>query len=403
MIVTAHQHSTTASKLRVLIAAESYAPSVNGVANSVARLQEHLRRRGHDVAVIAPSPGPSRVDGVEVERVPSISLPFYRNVPVGLPSSPLIDHILDEFQPDIVHLAAPVVLGARVATAAAARDLPIIAIFQTDLSGFARSYGASGTSSALWWWLRRVHRFADITLAPSTATAAELTRNAIPRVGIWGRGVDGELFAAHRRCDTWRRDVLGGAEGDEASSEPAIVGYVGRLAREKRIDLLCGVDRWKDAKLVIVGDGPERLELQRRMPNAHFTGLLRGTELATALASFDVFAHTGPHETFCQSVQEAMASQLPVVAPASGGPLDLVLHGTTGLLYRPEHVPSLHAAIRTLIDDPALRDDMGRAGHTRTIGQTWERVCDDLVAVYRHAQASRVGRLNDDRVLAPVS
>ena len=160
--------------LRVLIAAESYAPAVNGVAGSVARLEAHLRRRGHEVMVVAPAPGPS---SGSVVRVPSKTLPFYRDLPVGLPSNATLDAAFDQFQPDVVHLAAPVVLGARVATAAAQRNLPIVAIFQTDLSGFAQSYGLGASSAVLWRWLRRVHRMADVTLAPSTATA-ELVHRA---------------------------------------------------------------------------------------------------------------------------------------------------------------------------------------------------------------------------------
>ncbi|WP_051062284.1 glycosyltransferase family 4 protein [Ilumatobacter nonamiensis] len=372
--------------MRVLIAAESYAPSVNGVANSVARLQEHLIRRGHQVMVIAPDPGPTEVDGVEVVRVRSRPLPFYRGVTVGFPSSQLVLGVLDRFEPDVVHLAAPVSLGARVAREAAARDLPIVAIFQTDLSGFARSYGLGSTSGAVWRWLRHVHRFADVTLAPSTATADELNANAIPRVGIWGRGVDGRLFAPHRRSDTWRRELLG------ADDQRTVIGYVGRLAREKRIDLLAGVDQWTNSKVVIVGDGPARTDLERQLPDAHFTGMLSGPALAEALASFDVFAHTGAHETFCQTVQEAMASGVAVVAPAAGGPLDLVEHGGTGLLYRPEDAESLHGSIRVLIEQPELRRQMGEAGHRRTVGRTWERVCDDLIDVYDHCRRSRPGR-----------
>lgn len=369
--------------LRVLIAAESYAPSVNGVSNSVARVQRHLTARGHSVIVVAPSPGPDEVDGVQVVRVPSRSLPFYRNVPVGLPPSPLIEHVLDRFEPDVVHLAAPVVLGARVAAAAAARDLPSVSIFQTDLSGFARAYGLGTTSSAVWWWLRRLHRLADVTLAPSTATADELIANRIPRVGIWGRGVDHEQFDPRRRSQVWRRSVLGADTGQ------TIIGYVGRLAREKRIDLLRGVDRWPDTKLVVVGDGPQRSELSRALPGAHFTGLLRGEELATAMASLDVFVHTGAHETFCQAVQEAMASGLPVVAPASGGPLDLVDHGRTGLLFRPDDAASLRHCVRTLTDDPSKRAAMGHAGADRTVGRTWERVGDELVDAYVRCIDSR--------------
>ncbi len=378
--------------LRVLIAAESYAPAVNGVAGSVARLEAHLRRRGHEVMVVAPAPGPS---SSLVVRVPSRNLPFYSGLPVGLPSNAVLNEAFERFRPDVVHLAAPVVLGARVAVAASRRGLPIVAIFQTDLSGFAESYGMGASSAVLWRWLRRVHRVADVTLAPSTATADELRRRGLPRVGLWGRGVDLDLFFPERRNERFRRTVL-----DQADLDTPLVGYMGRLAREKRIELLAGVARWPDARVVIVGDGPARPELERALPNAHFTGLLRGVELAAALASFDVFVHTGAHETFCQAIQEAMASGLPVIAPAAGGPLDLVEPEVTGLLYPPSDAPigrlALERSVRRLLDDPQTRASMGSEGRARTAERSWDKVCDELIEVYRRCRSSR-GRTSDLR------
>ncbi len=375
------------AKLRVLIAAESYAPNVNGVAHSVARLETHLRAHGHEVLVIAPDDAEAMPDP-EVIRVPSRSLPMYRGLSVGLPSRPLIDQAIDRFRPDVVHLAAPVALGAAVGAAAGRRQIPIVAIFQTDLSGFARSYGLKGVSSGIWWWLRRVHRMADITLAPSTPTAHLLFRNGIPRVGLWGRGVDTEQFTPDRRSAKVRSDLLASPAKDDKPR--AIVGFMGRLAKEKRVDLLEGIDRWADAQLVVVGDGPARADLERQLPNAHFTGMLGGDELAEVVASFDLFVHTGAHETFCQAVQEAMASGLPVVAPASGGPLDLVADGVSGLLYRPEDREDLERVVRALLDDPTQRKAMGAAGYARAVGRSWDRVCEELVEVYRRCRAGRV-------------
>ncbi|MEM8925279.1 MAG: glycosyltransferase family 1 protein [Actinomycetota bacterium] len=364
--------------MRVLIAAESFLPAVNGVTNSVVRVVSHLQRRGHVPMVMAPAPGPSSIDGVPVLRVPSRELPIYRNFPVGVPTSAMVERILDETRPDVVHLAAPTVLGARVARAVAARDLPMVAIFQTDLAGFARSYGLSPLSPLLWWWLRRVHRVADVTLAPSTATAHELHRKGFRRVGVWPRGVDRALFDPDRRSDRFRRSVLGA----DAATTP-LVGYVGRLAKEKRIDLLAIMAERADLQLVIVGDGPHRPDLQRLLPRAHFTGMLRGRELAEAMASLDVFVHTGAHETFGQTIQEAMASGVPVVAPAAGGPLDLVADGETGFLYEPENTDQLMIAVDKLVGDPTMRDTFGAAARSRTANRGWDRLGDELIATYR--------------------
>ncbi|MEM7337797.1 MAG: glycosyltransferase family 1 protein [Actinomycetota bacterium] len=383
-------------KLRVLIAAETFLPSVNGVTNSVLRVIEHLRLRGHEAMVMAPNPGPSFVDNTPVVRVPSQEFPMYRNLPVGFPTSKMIDKIVDEFQPDVIHLAAPAVLGARVAAAASARDLPVVAIYQTDLPGFAKSYGLSVLSPALWWWLRRVHRMADVTLAPSTAAAKDLHAQGVTRVGVWGRGVDRELFRPGRFSPEFRREVVG-----DHHDNAVLVGYVGRLAREKGIDRLRWLQRIPDVKLVIVGDGPQADELKQLLPKAHFTGMLRGIGLATAMASLDVFVHTGTHETFGQTIQEAMASGLPVVAPASGGPLDLVVPDETGYLYEPDSDTAMVSAVNKLVSDPDRRRQFGAAGRIRTEERGWDRLGDELIETYHRCIELRVSMTDSRRSTRP--
>ncbi|MEL7159003.1 MAG: glycosyltransferase family 1 protein, partial [Actinomycetota bacterium] len=371
-------------RLRVLIAAESFLPSVNGVTNSVVRTAQHLRRRGHQPVIVAPEPGSDTLDDIPVMRVASRAMPFYRGLPVGTPSAATVEGLLDDVRPDVVHLAAPAVLGSQVAKAAAARDLPVVAVFQTDLAGFAQSYHLSPLSPVVWWWLRRIHRQVDVTLAPSRATAGQLHAHGFPRVGVWPRGVDRELFAPTRRADSFRRSVLGA----DADTVP-LVGYVGRLAREKRVELLADLGRRTDLQLVIVGDGPHRDELQRTLPRAHFTGMLRGTELAEAVASLDVFVHTGAHETFGQTIQEAMASGVPVVAPAAGGPLDLVVPDETGYLYPPGDRAELSVAVDRLLSDAGRRRTFSQAARARTAQRGWDRLGDDLIATYQRCRRLR--------------
>ena len=206
--------------------------------------------------------------------------------------------------------------------------LPTVAVYQTDVPAYARVYRAGKLGeAAAWRWLRRIHNAADRTLAPSAASAASLREHGVQRVWLWGRGVDTERFDPARRSPRLRHELAPGGE--------ALVGYVGRLAPEKRVDLLGQVAGLPGVRLVIVGDGPAGAGLRRALPQATFLGPRHGTELATIYASLDVFVHSGACETFGQTLQEAAASGLPVVAPAAGGPLDLVDHGRTGYLVPP--------------------------------------------------------------------
>ena len=368
--------------MRVAISAESFLPEVNGVTNSVLRVLELLERRGHEALVIAPGPGPDHHGPVEVVRVPSRPLPMYRSVRVGLGRQE-VPEALRRFRPHVVHLAAPVLLGHTAARVADELGVPAVAVYQTDLPGFARRYHLRMANPAVWHHLRSIHNRAERTLAPSTSAAWQLRANGVRNVAIWPRGVDQQRFDPTRRSAARRRELLGGQGGD------VLVGYVGRLATEKRVHLLEHLSSIPGLRLVVVGDGPRARSLRRQLPGAAFLGVLDGDDLATTVASLDVFVHTGADETFCQSVQEALAAGVPVVAPAVGGPLDLVRHGENGYLYPPDDVAQLAGAVARLVADPGLRERMSRAARASVRLRTWERIGDALLWHYRDARGLR--------------
>ncbi|ASW53848.1 glycosyltransferase family 1 protein [Plantactinospora sp. KBS50] len=365
--------------MRIAIVTESFAPDVNGVAHSVVRTVEHLIRRGHQPMVVAPaSVGPGEPAGgrqpCPVVRVPSIALPGYRGFRLGLPG-PKLGEALAEHAPDVLHLASPFVLGGRAATLAGQRGLPMLAVYQTDVAAYARAYGLAWGEAAAWRRLRTIHNAAHRTLAPSTAAATDLVDHGIDRVWLWRRGVDTVRFDPARRHGLLRRALAPGGE--------LLVGYVGRLAAEKRVELLAETCRLPGVRVVIVGDGPSRRDVQRALPGAVFLGVRQGDQLARLYASLDVFVHTGPHETFGQTIQEAQASGLPVVAPAAGGPTDLVVPDVTGVLVPPEDGSAIAAAVAALAADPRRRGEYGRAARSGVAGRSWSAVGDELIGHYR--------------------
>lgn len=252
--------------------------------------------------VVAPGPGPTEWSGVPVVRTPSCPVPGYRDFRVALPTPGLLP-TLQEFAPDVVHLSSPALLGARAAAAAQRLRVPCVAVYQTDLAAYAGRYRLGVAEQAVWRRISRVHASVARTLAPSRAAVRQLEAHGVPRVARWAHGVDLERFSPARRDHRLRERW--------APESQLVVGYVGRLAHEKELGLLAGVQDVPGVRLLVIGDGPQRRQLERQLPRARFTGLLTGGDLAAAFASLDVFVHAGSHETFCQAAQEALASGVP--------------------------------------------------------------------------------------------
>ncbi|BCY12286.1 glycosyltransferase family 1 protein [Actinoplanes sp. L3-i22] len=362
--------------MRIALITESFMPDVNGVAHSVVRTAEHLVRTGHQPIVIAPVPAPGPMPltlPYPVVRIPSIPMPGYPQIRLGLPV-PALRAAIREHHADVVHLASPFFLGAWGRSAATSLGLPTVAVFQTDVAAYARVRNLGVAEQLSWQWIRRLHNGASRTLAPSTESMDALRRNGVERVHLWRRGVDDVRFQPSRRSAGVRRALCKDGE--------VLVGFVGRLAVEKEVDLLAGVSKLPNVRLVIVGNGPAEAQLRKALPHATFLGARHGSQLARIYASLDIFAHTGPFETFGQTVQEAMASGVPVVAPAKGGPCDLVRDGQTGFLVPPHESAGFTDAVARLAGDPMLRRRMGAAGRAAIGGRSWAAVGDQLLGHY---------------------
>ena len=283
--------------------------------------------------------------------------------------------VLREFDPHVVHLAAPTVLGAAGLRAARRADIPTVAVFQTDLAGFARRNGLGRMSESIWNYLRWIHSQADRTLAPSTTTMWSLKSRGVDNVHLWPRGVDLDRFHPRHRSNDLRRILAPNGE--------LIVGYVGRLAKEKQVERLTALTDLPGCRMVVVGDGPDRAALEQAMPAARFVGFRSGSDLSALHASLDIFVHTGIDETFCQAIQESMASGVATVGPSAGGPIDLVRHGITGYLWSPETPETLVGAVAELRDHDERRQSFGRAARAEAEQRPWSDVMEVLVDHYR--------------------
>lgn len=364
------------------LVAETFLPHINGVSGSVVRAARYLHSLGHLVSIVAPDPAPLTLDNaIPVHPVRSFRVPGMA-VDVGYPTTPSLVKLLSTLQPDVVHLASPLILGYQAMRAAHHLDIPTVAVFQTDIAGFARHYKLTPLSALSDKFIGRIHAEATLTLAPSQAYATYLADQGVTAVQRWGRGVDLQQFHPRWRSPELRTRWLRG------NPQRVLVGYVGRLAPEKSVQSLACVATDPRIQLVIVGDGPSRGELEKVLPRAHFTGLLTGADLGSAMASLDIVVAPGERETFCQVIQEAMAAGVPVVAPNVGGPADLVEHGETGLLYPAGNVNELRRCIDALVENPAARAVMNSQARHAVKDRTWTFVSDELVEHYRNVLRS---------------
>lgn len=361
---------------------------MNGVTHSLLKVLAHLRSRGDDALVIAPSSSwwdkpswhavaPDRVEGYPVVALPSVPLTGYSNVRLAAGTVSRVRRILADFAPDVVHIASPFVLGWRAVQAAAQLGLPTVSVYQTEIPAYAARYGAPWAENMLWQRVENIHQGSTLTLAPSSFALQQLESHGIERLRLWRRGVDTARFSPTKRDRDWRRSMV----------PPAgrIIGYVGRLAAEKQVEDLAGLDAIPGTRLVVVGSGPAKESLQQKLPGAYFAGFQSGEGLARMMASFDIFVHPGESETFCQTIQESIASGVPVVAVGRGGPLDLVDSSRTGWLYPPGRLDQLHAGVMDLLGDDAKRRAFGRAAYSAVQGRTWPVLCEQLMSCYAEA------------------
>ncbi len=295
--------------------------------------------------------------------------------------NPVVARELEDFKPDLIHLFSPAAMAVSGMAVGRHLNLPVIANYQTDLPGYTEHYGLPMLSGPVNRWLRYIHNGCHFTLAPTPTIIRRLRAEGYRRVRHWGRGVNTERFHPDHARQEMRQRLLNGRDNDSL-----LCIFVGRLAHEKRVDLLVDVAKMERVALTIIGDGALREELEAKFAgtNVHFTGYLIGDELAQAFASADVFAFTGENETFGQVIQEAMASGLPSVVVNSGGAPEVIEEGFTGLSVNPSGA-DFARIIRYLRDHPDIRKEMSRQARLAAERRPWSALMAQLEGYYDEA------------------
>lgn len=364
--------------MRVALITETFLPDTNGVVTTICRVLEHLQAHGHEAIVFAPHDAPPSYAGAPIVPLRGVPLPMYPDLKFTPPQFGITAQ-LRRFQPDVIHMAGLMALGPTARYVANALNLPLLGAYHTNFPSYSVHYGLGWSKTLAYRYLRWFHNSCSTNLCPSSATLADLRTHGFRRLRLWGRGVDTTLFHPRHHSLAWRAAV--GTQPGER-----LLLYVGRLATEKRIELLAEALRTtRSARLVLVGDGPARPALERAFAGlpVTFTGFLRGADLATAYASADVFVFPSDTETFGQVVQEAMASGLPVLAARAGGALDLVREDETGMLFTPGSATDLAMRLGHLLNNQEHCHVLGLMGRAFAERRSWPAVLDDLTRHYQ--------------------
>jgi glycosyltransferase involved in cell wall biosynthesis len=369
--------SSHSPSLRIAIVTETFPPEVNGVAMTLGRLVDGLIRRGHAVQVVRPRQSredESMREGLDEVLSRGLPLPAYGDLRFGLPSRRRLQQLWTQRRPDIVHVVTEGPLGWSAVAAARKLQLPLSSSFHTNFHSYSQHYGIGLLKAPIESYLRKLHNHTHATMVPTQALQTALQARGYQNVQVVSRGVAIEQFKPLRRSYALR-------EQWGASATDPVVLLVGRLAREKNVQLVVSAFRAieskiPNAKLVFVGDGPMRRQLEEFCPQAHFAGVREREDLAAHYASADLFLFPSLTETYGNVVPEALASGLAVLSYANAAAQELIRHQENGLLVPCGDEIAFISAAQALAQDVALQQRLREMAPRSVADRSWSAVCE---------------------------
>lgn len=371
--------------MRIALFTETFLPKVDGIVTRLRHTVEHLQRNGDQVLVVSPDGGIDEYKGAKIYGVSGFPLPLYPELKLALPR-PSIGVALEEFQPDLIHVVNPAVLGLAGLYYAKAMAIPLVASYHTHLPQYLQHYGLGMLEGVMWELIKVSHNQAQLNLCTSTAMVQQLREHGIERLDLWQRGVDTEMFQPHLASEKTRIHL------SQGKPESPLFLYVGRLSPEKEIERIKPVlAAIPGARLALVGDGPHRSALEKYFAGTptHFVGYLTGQALAEAFASADAFIFPSRTETLGLVLLEAMAAGCPVVAARSGGIPDIVTDGVNGYLFDPADEDGAITATQRLLNDQQEREILRQNARLEAERWSWAAATRQLQNYYRAVASSR--------------
>jgi len=359
--------------MRVAVVTDTFFPQVNGVTKTLNRMQAYMQK--NDITHKFFIPEFQNDDEEAMERVisfKSINFFLYPELQIALPFNHVLTEELNAFEPEIIHVITQGPLGFMGLQYGLKHDIPVVASYTTDFPNYLKFYGLGLFEKPVWLYLEYFHNNALLNYVPSRYSFDQLEQHGIRNKMIWGRGIDVSRFTPQKRRSDLRRTIAPGGE--------KIMLYAGRLSKEKKVDVLIEAtqmlkDEGQAVKLVLVGDGPHRQELQSlKVPEVYFAGYQSGEELQAYFASADLFVFASENETYGNVILEAMASGLPVVSVNSGGVRENLIDGTNGIAIETNKPAEFARKIQKLLSDEAAIEKLGRNAWQHAQNKDWENL-----------------------------
>lgn len=372
--------------MKIALFTDTYHPQINGVTNTISRMETYLKKHDIEYKIFAPDYN-LKEKKEHVETFYSIKFFLYPECRLSMVRKSRIKKILSEFRPDIVHMATEFNMGWAGLNYAQDNQLPRISTFTTNYTKYLKYYNLDMLTKAGWDYFRWFHNQNDLTLCPSQDTQKLLKEKGIKNVDIWGRGIDTSQFSPQKRNLDLRRKL--NMDGK------IMLLYVGRVSIEKDLDVLFNAysiikTKYKNKiALVIAGDGPMLEKYKTEHKDVIFTGYVQGEKLSQLYASADIFTFPSSTETLGNVVLEAMASEVPVVGVKSGGVKENIIEGYNGIMCKPRDTKSFYESITRLIENIDYRIQIGENARKYTYSKQWDKIFDKLVYHYQEVIHNR--------------
>ncbi len=379
--------------MKISLFTDTFLPQMNGVSMTLNRLIHHLQHRNISHQVFVPEFAEQDLFANNIHRFFSLPFYLYPECRIALPNLLAVRQHLNNFQPDLIHIATPFNMGLCGLHYGKKYGIPLVSSYHTHFDRYLDYYHLRFAKNWIWRYLRWFHESTELTLVPSQETKDLLRKQDFTRLDLWKRGVDSDLFHPKKRSNELREHYQIGNR--------LLVLFVGRMAPEKDLDILlevmCHLPQEIKERIhwMFVGDGPLLAKWQEfNLPQATFTGYLEGEQLAKVYSSADLFVFPSSTETFGNVVLEAAASGIPAIGANAGGVEEIIQDGATGFLCPPRNPEAFTQALVQFLEKPALLRQMGKEARRYAITQSWEAIFDRLLLQYEqviHNKRRKVG------------